>query len=438
MFSDTTGWPTVITFFQDRVFLAGAASFPDRWALTRTGGYSDTNFFFAPSDEDGTVTDDAGITGTLQSGKVNTIQWAGTDDKGLVIGTAAREWIIRPSTSGEVLTPDNAKADAFSAIGSSYVQPVQAESGTIFAQRARRKLMDIIYSFERDQLKPRDLTILCEHITKSGIAEMKFQQEPINTLWMRLTNGKLIGFTYYPDEQVFAAHSHVIGGEDVKVKSISVIPSADTSRDELWMIVERTIDGVTRKYIEYMTRYYEDDINLEDAICVDSALTYDGSATSTISGLEHLEGETVKIMVDGKSHPDLTVSNGSVTLANDVTGSVVQIGIGYSWAWKSQNLESGSRDGTSQGKIKRIMHFGLRVLNTLGLYYGVSETDYDEYDFDQGKEYNETPELLTGDITNLPWPNGYETDGTVYLWHDGVFPATILAVMPQLVTEDRL
>jgi len=108
-YSDTTGYPTVVTFFQDRVFLAGAASYPDRYDLSRTGGYSDTQFQFAPTDRDGTVTDDAAITGTLQSGQVNAIQWAGTDNQGLVIGTAKKEWIVRPSTSNEVLTPSNAK-----------------------------------------------------------------------------------------------------------------------------------------------------------------------------------------------------------------------------------------------------------------------------------------------------------------------------------------
>lgn len=436
MFSDTTGWPTVITFFQDRVFLAGATSHPDRWALSKTGGYSDTTFFFAPTDKDGVVKADNGITGTLQSGKVNAILWAGTDDKGLIIGTAAQEWILRASNTNEAISPTNAKTDAFSAVGSSYIQPIQVENGTIFAQRARRKIFDIIYNLERDALKPRDLTITCEHISRTGIAELKFQQEPINCIWMRRTDGLLIGYTYYPDEAVFGAHRHVIGGTDTKVKSIAVIPSADGSRDELWLIVERTINGTTRKYIEYMERYYEDDIAIEDAFCIDSGLTYDGQATSIVTGLDHLEGETVKVMLDGKSHPDLIVENGQVTLANNREGEKIQIGLGNVWAWKSQRIEAGAANGTAQGKTKRITDFVVRLLNTLGLYYGRNATEYDEYDFNQGAEYDETPALYNGDTDKIPWPAGYETDGTIYLQHDGVFPATILSVMPIVTTQD--
>ena len=436
-FSETTGYPTVVHFFQDRVFLAGASSYPDRWALSKTGGYSDTQFQFSPTDPDGTVTDDAAIVGTLQSGKLDAIQGASSDDKGLIIRTSDREWIISSSASGEVLSPSNVKADPFSSIGSAYIQPVQAESGTIFVQRARRKIHDIIYSFDRDQLKPRDLSITSEHITRTGVAEIKFQQEPINCIWMRRTDGLLLGLTYYPDEAVFAPHRHIIGGTDAAVKSISVIPASDGSRDELSLIVERTINGVTRKYIEVMERYYEDDIDKEDAFHIDSGLTYDSTATTTVSGLDHLEGETVKAMVDGKSHPDLTVSGGSVTLANDVSASVIQIGLGNTWAWKSQRMEAGAQDGTSQGKTKRITRFVVRLLNTLGLYYGPDATNYDEYDFNQGASYNENLALFSGDTDSLPWPNGYETDGTIYLQHDGVFPVTIQAVMPQLVTQDR-
>ena len=436
VYSETTGYPTVITFFQDRVFLAGASSYPDRWDLGRMGGYSDTEFQFAPTDRDGTVTDDAAINGTLQSGQVNRIQWAGTDNRGLIIGTTKKEWLVRPSATNEILTPENAKADPFSSIGSAAIQPVQAESGTLFIQRARRRLHDIIYSFERDTLKPRDLTIAAEHITQSGVAEIKFQQEPINTIWARRTDGLLIGMTYYPDEAVFAAHRHPLGGDGL-VKSISVIPSIDGARDDLWMIVQRTIDGTTRRYIEYMTRYYESDIAKEDAFHVDCGLTYDGAATATVSGFEHLEGEELKVIVDGKSHPDLTVTNGVITLANGRTGEVISAGLGNTWAFLSQRMEAGSQDGTAQGKTKRITGFVVRLMKTLGMYYGPNADDVDEYDFNQGADYDETLALFDGDTEFLRFPSGYETDGSIYLSHDGVFPAALLSIMPVLTTYDR-
>jgi hypothetical protein len=437
LYSETTGYPSAITFFQNRVVLCGSASRPDRYDLTASGGYSDAEFTFSPSDPDGTVTDDAGINGTLQSGQVNAIQWADTDDRGLVIGTRSREWIVRPSTTNEVLTPSNAKADPFSSIGSSAVRPVRAENGTIFVQRSRRKVLDVIYSFERDQLKPRDLTITSDDITISGVCEMSFQQEPLNVVWMRLTNGKLVGLTYYPDENVYAFHPHIIGGTDSKVVSISTIPSASADRDELWMIVERTINGVTRKYVEYMTRYYESDIGISNAFHVDSGLSYSGAATGTVSGLDHIEGETVNVLVDGKTHPQLTVSNGAIELLNNVTASTIQVGLPNTWCLVTQRIEAGAKDGTAQGKTKRITRFVVRLLETLGLHYGESKTSFDEYDFNLNKEYDEDIVLFTGDTESLPFPDGYNQDGKIYMGHDGAHPACVLAIMPQVTTQDR-
>jgi len=440
VYGETNGYPKVITFYQDRIVLAGCDAYPDRYDVSRTGGYSSTDFRFAPSDADGTVTDDAAFSGTLQSGQVNTIQWAASDERGLILGSAKREWLVSSSATDNILTPATAIANTISSTGSAAVPPVQIENGTVFLQRARRKVNDIIYSFDRDQLKPRDITLASEHITLTGVAEMAFQQEPINVLWMRRTDGKLIGITYYPDEAVFAAHPHVIGGTDVEVRSISVIPNSTGSKEELSLIVKRTINGATVQYVEYMTEYYQLPTAKEDAILMDSAYTYSGAAVNVISGLDHLEGETVKLMVDGNSHPDLVVSSGSITLENDITATKAQIGLGNTWKLKTKRIEGGAQDGVAQGKTKRITGYVIRLLNTLGMYYGSTFEDTDnrnEDDFEQGQDYDEDVALFSGDTEFLRHPVGYEQDGSIYLSHSGVFPATILAIMPMVTTQDR-
>lgn len=439
VYSDTTGWPKAISFYQDRMVLAGASGNPERWDMSIPAGYSGTTIFFEPTEPDGTVTANNAVSGVLQSGSVNNIVAMSPDEKGLIIITVKQEWLVRPANTSEVFSQNNAESVPLSSIGGAYIKPIDAESGTIFVQRARRKFNDVIYSFEYDRPKPRDLTLAAEHITKTGVLGATFQKEPINCLWAYRGDGLLIGDTYYPDEKVFAWHRHPIGGSfgtgGAVVESVSVIPSADGTRDELWLIVKRTINGVTRRYVEYMDRYYEDDMALEDAPHMDSCLTYDGAATATVTGLEHLEGQTVKVMRDGKSHPDLVVANGSITLANSRTGSVIHVGLAAPWAFKSMQIEAGMQGNapTAQGVTKRITGFVVRLLNTLGLRYGAdSDKQLDEYDFNQGQEYDETPALFTGDTEFLRWPEGYETAGHIYLEHDGVFPVCILATMPRV------
>lgn len=434
IYSDTTGWPRTGAFHQERLYVGGNTTYPDTWAATKTGGYSDTELLFEPTAADGTVADDNGITGTLPSRKVNKIQWMTSDTTGMVFGTEGQEWTLK--SSGAVATPSDKETTPISSTKSAYIQPLLAESGFIFVQLAKRKLHDMIYSFDLDRLKPRDVTLLGEHITANQVIELAYQQEPINVAWAITGAGLLIGMTYYPDQNVFAWHRHPIGG-DGEVEAISVIPSSDASRDELWMIVKRTINGSTRRYVEYMTRYYEDDIALNDAVHIDSSLTYSGASTTTVTGLDHLEGETVKVNLDGKSHPDLTVSSGSVTFANNRTATKAQIGLSAPWIMKTMETDAGAADGTAQGKEKRIHNLSIKLLNTLGLQYGPDASTLDEFDFEQGQEYDETPALFSGNTPAFPFPDGYNDNGQIYLTDDGVFPATILALMPQLKTYDR-
>lgn len=442
VYSDTTGWPRAIGFYQgDRLVMGGSEDYPDRFDMTKTGGYSDTEALFAPTNAAGTVADDNAITGTLQSGEVNAIQWMDSDLRGLVIGTAKQEFLVTPSTLGEFITPTNKKSDAFYTTGSAYIKPVRAGAGLTFVQRARRRLHDINYSFEQDTLKPRDLTLAAEHITRTQIIGIAYQQEPVNVIWGVRNDGLLIGMTYYPDQEVFGWHRHPVGGVSdaagaaAIVESISVIPSSDGSRDELWLIVKRYINGATRRYIEYMTRYYEDDMDQEDAFHVDCGLTYDSTATNVITGMDHLEGQTVKLMVDGRSHTDKRVIAGSVTLSNDITGSTIHIGLANTWALQTLQIEAGTTDrDTAQGKVKRITNVVIRLLNTLGLKYGPNASSLDEYDFSQGSALDAMTPLFSGDTKELPWPEGYETAGHLYLTHDGVFPACITAIMPDVRT----
>lgn len=442
--SDTTSWPKCCTFFQDRFVAGNTTTEPDRYDMGETGGYTNTTISFAPSNAAGTVADNSAISGNLPSTQVNAIQWMAADNTGLAVGTTGQEWVVKSNASNDVLTPTNRKADPVSKTRSAYIQPVLAGSNLVFVQAARRRIHDMTFSFELDRLKPNDLNLYAEHITRDQILDIAYQQEPLNTIWSYTNAGLLLGLTYYPDQKVYAWHRHPLGGYSnaghtvaAVVEAISVIPSYDGTRDELTLIVKRYINGQTKRYVEYMTRYYEDDIAIEDAFQVDCGLTYDSTATATVTGLDHLEGQTVKVMRDGKSHPDLTVATGAVTLANSQTGSTIQIGLANTWAIKTMEVEAGAADGTAQGKTKRLTNLVVKLLNALGLKYGPDTDNLDTNIFTSGVDYDETIALFSGNTEALLWPNGYDSNGQIYLTDDGVFPITITALCPQLVCQDR-
>jgi hypothetical protein len=443
LFSDTTGYPSAVFIYEDRVVLSGPPSYPQRFDATMTGGFDDTKLIFSPTDPDGTVNPDNALTGITSAGKVNNVTWIAGDEKGLLNGTIGGEWITRATTNNEALEPSNSVARQTSFRGSAKIQPVQAGNSTLFVQRARRKLHDYRYFFEKDGHRAIDLNLFAPDVTRTGINGLAYQKEPISVVWAGLTNGKLLGLTFEQDQEITAWHRHQIGGYSdeaktthAKVESLSVIPSPDGEREELWLIVQRYIDGGTKRYVEYMERYFEDDMEEEEAFHVDCGLTYSGSATGTITNLHHLEGEEVMLLVDGKSHPDKTVEDGQITLSSGITGSKIHVGLKNAWHLHTLKLEAGSANGTAQGKIKRITKVTVRMLKSLALRYGKPGGTLDEESFDNAAMFDQPTPFFTGDI-ELPWPEGSDTAAEMYFTHDGPFPMTIQALMPDVETQDK-
>lgn len=443
LYSDTDGWPTAVAFFEDRIAMGGAGAQPNRVDLSVTGGFGPDFVDFAPSElTGGTVLDTSAIQAPLNSGRTNVIEWLAPDEKGLATGTAGGEWWLRASVNGEALTPSNAKATRSTTRGSSNVAPASAANATLYLQRLGERLYEYAYVFEADGFRSPDMTAFAPSVTTGGIIDMAYQEVPNNTLWAVRSDGVLLGFLYDRTQDAIGWHKHKIGGTwnegDAVVEQVRVIPSPSERREQVWIIVRRTINGNTRRYIEIITKEFDtNSMAQEDAFHCDSGLTYSGSETATVSGLEHLEGETVKVLLNGKSHPDLTVTNGVITLANGQTGTKIQIGLANSWYIVDHRIEAGGRDGPAQTKTKRITNVTVRLRNTLGLYYGPSLSVFDAYDFSQGTAFDEATPLFTGDTEYLPWPEGYETDGRVVLQHDGIFPAEVQMYSAQLITQDR-
>lgn len=432
--SATTGYPSCVSFYGDRQFWAGPASYPQRLDGSVVGDYEN----FAPTNPTGTTTPDGAVSFTLNSNKVNVIQWMIDSEKGLAVGTSGGEWIVRPSSLGEALTPDNINAENPTANGSASVAPIRADSAVLFIQRAGKKLRELAFLFEADNFRAPNITVIAEHITKTGITWLAYQSEPQDVVWAIRKDGTLIGLTYEREQEVLAWHRHYIGGSfsggQAVVESIACIPSPDTAVVDLWMVVKRTINGSTKRYVEYLTELWEDGRAQADAFYVDSGLTYSGAPATVISGLSHLEGQTVTILADGGTHPTRVVSGGSITLAR--SASKVQIGLGYVSDGWTQRLEAGAQDGTAQGKIGRIHKLMLRLWQTLGGKVGSNANNLVPLVFRETLDpMGVPPPLFDGDVV-ITFPGGYERDKRIYFRQDQPLPFTLLAMVPQLATND--
>ncbi len=445
LWSDTTGYPGCVAFYEDRLGWAGSTGAPGRFDFSKTGDYE--NMATTAYDTSATVADDNALSFTLSSSDVQVVRWMQDDEQGLLIGTTSGEWIVRPSSLNEALTPTNVNAKQMTKHGSIDLPAVKTGKASLFVQRSGRKVRELTFVYVDNAYRAPDLTVLAEHITYSGIKDICFQQEPQSLVWAVLTNGGLISMIYERDQNVVGWAKHTIGGASdasgtaAKVESVASIPNSDGTRNELWLIVKRYIDGRTVRYVEFLKPIWERGTDIEDAFFVDCGLTYDGSATDTIGGLWHLVGETVTILADGATHPTKVVSDlGKITLDRDAL--VAQVGYSYNSDGSTLRNNAGAADGTAQGKTQRKHRLTFRLHDTLGIKVGPTFNESGAQKltrqvFRTSADDTDTAVPLFSGDKSVEWEGDYSTEDLVCWRFDQPLPGTVAAIMPQQMTQDR-
>jgi len=419
--------PSVVSFFEQRLVFGNTNNNPQTLFFSKNGDYD--NFTVGTGDDDALIY-------TIASNQVNAIRYLSAT-RVLTVGTSGGEYVLTSTNDGPV-TPTTTLIRKYSNYGTATIEPVQVADVTLFVQRGSRKIREFKFvgDVNTGGYQAPDMTILAEHVTKGGITQMAYQQEPDSVVWCIRADGTLLGLTYRREEEVVAWHKHVLGGVfgsgQAVVESIATLPT-DSGEDELFMIVKRTIDSVTKRYVEKLKPFDFGSVSTA-AHFVDSGLSYSGSSTTTLTGLYHLRGQTLNILANGSSHPTATVSNGGVTLNSAATTAAV--GFSFTSSMQTLRIEAGSVDGTSQGKPKRIHGITLRLFETVGLEVGNNATDVDRIPFrDSSMAMDAAVPLFTGD-KDIEFRGGFDEDDRIYIQQSQALPMTILAFYPRLNTFD--
>jgi len=427
-FSDTTGHPSCVSFFEQRLVFAGTTDEPQTLFFSKAGDYENMTT--------GTNADDAMVY-TIASNQVNAIRYMKAV-RTLVVGTTGGEFTVSADGTDASITPTNITIKRQSSFGSANVDAIPAGNAILFLQKAKRKIRELQYNFDSDGYQAPDLTILNETVTDTGINEMSYQQEPGSNIWCVRDDGVLACLTYQRSENVIAWSRHIFGGVfgsgNAVCESVASI-SGTLTEDEVWIIVKRTINGATKRYVECFSDFDFDETSSTDFKFLDSHLSYSGSATTTLSGLAHLEGQTVSILADGAAHANKTVSSGAITLDRSATKACV--GLSYDSILQTMRIEGGAAEGTSQGKTKRISKVVLRLFETVGVKVGPSLSNLETIPFRTTSSLLSNPvdTLLSGD-KEIEFNDDYNSDGFIFIKQDQPLPCSILAIYPTLVTSD--
>jgi hypothetical protein len=365
-FSGAGLYPAAGVFHQQRLAAGGATLAPQEVDLSQTANFHNFNRSFPLRDDDA-------CTFVLASNQVNVIRWM-VSAKSLIIGTTGSEWSLNGGNYGSPITPSSVQANQESQYGSENVQPVTAGNVILFVQRGGRRLREMVYSYDADGYISADLLVMADHLTEGyGIIDMAFQQSPNQVVWCVRSDGVLLGMTYMREHEVVAWHRHTTGADGL-FESVAVIPG-DNGEDELWVVVKRTINGSDVRYIERLATTFISN-SLEDAFFVDSGLSYSGAAVTSVSGLDHLEGETVSVLADGSPQANRVVSGGSITL--DSSSSVVHVGLPYNSDLMPMPMEVGEANKSMRGTPARITKAILQIHRSMVVKVGSSFDSLDE------------------------------------------------------------
>jgi hypothetical protein len=429
--STTTGYPSCVSFYEQRLVFAGTTENPQTLYFSKSGDYEnfDENYH-------GTVADDDAITYTIASNQVNAIRFLSAT-RTLIVGTVGGEFSVSGGGTDDPVTPTNILIKKQSNHGAANVDAIPVGNVTLFLQRAKRKIRELAYNFDVDGYVAPDMTILAEHISETGINEMSYQQEPNQIIWCVRQDGQLVGLTYQREQQVVAWHRHIFGGAfstgNAVCETVATIPTNDKEY-QTWVIIKRTINGVTRRYVEYINQFDFTETDNTTFNFLDSQLSYSGSSTTTISGLEHLEGQTVSVLANGSTHPDRTVSGGSITLARASTK--VKVGLPYTSILQTMRIDAGAQNGTSQAKTKRIYNITVRLYESIGVEVGPNLSNMEAIPFRSSAALMDTAiPVYTGD-KEIEFRGNYESDGFIFVRQTQPLPLTVLSLYPDLTTND--
>lgn len=429
-------YPAHVAFFRERLTCAGKRHV---WAGVAGDFESFADKAF------GEVLADSGVTLLVIGAQANKITWIAPSNV-LVVGTEGGEFTVGEVSTDSAFSPTNVKTEPRGEYGSNGTPPARVGGSVIFAQRGGRKLREFRYDFTSDTYESRDLTVLSQHLFTTSIKQMAYAGEPHAVVWLVTGGGVLpllsglIGLTYDLKQEVWCVHPHDLGGTIASnARSVAVLPGTQSQPlDEVWIAVRRTIAGASKIYIERISLPPNAATPEDRGLYGDCGLQQGfGVPVTTVSGLSHLNGETVTVRIDNAAHPDRVVAAGSITLERASMGSIA-VGVRSPCIMETMKIETQGPQGTAQGKEKRFGQLVLRFFRTLGGKVGLSAAGLlDTLQFRRASDPMDSgPPLFTGDLA-ISCPGGFDSAGRIYYTNEQALPVTLVAIFPTLEVSDR-
>lgn len=510
-FLTADNYPSVVSYFQQRQMFANTDADPEKIWASRSGNYHNLSIRSPLQDDDA-------VTFTPAGREVNEIR-AILDLGKLIILTSGGEWIADGDSDG-VLRPTAINLRQQGYRGASELRPAIIGNSAIYVQARGTIVRDLRYDINADGYTGNDLSIYSPHLFDGyEIADLSYAEIPHSVVWVVRSDGTLLGMTYLREQEIWGWHRHDTGDGD-SFENVCVIPEGND--DSVYVVVKRTVDGQTKRYIERMApRSFTD---IKDAYFVDCGLTFDGrndtdttmtlsgsgwtvndtltltasassfvagdvgnayhlnivtpkhgdtpESTATIrcritaytsatvvsirphkdvpaafqavaltdwtravdelSGLDHLEGETVAVFADGnvvsngQDTPAYVVTDGAITLLRPY--GVIHVGLPITADFETLDLENAEGESIVPRK-KIVSKVTLRLDASRGGFWGPDKDHLVEIPQRTTEPWDEPTRLQTGPVTaniQATW----NSNGRIFVRQTDPLPLTILSAHP--------
>lgn len=237
IWNSTFGYPAVCALHQQRLWAASTSNNPQRVWASESGIL--TSFGAGSSDSDA-------LDFNLSNKEVSKVSWLGNIRGQLAIGTTSSELTIDSGTAAGPITPTNLIQQVRGYNGSNLQQPIGLDDEILYIQRSGKKINAFSYNFQLDNYVSTDLLFLAEHMPGDlGVKELAYAHDPDRNIYAVLNDGDLLVCTYVKEQEVTAWTRYSTDGNFESINTIST-----GINDEVWVVVKRTINGSTKRYIE--------------------------------------------------------------------------------------------------------------------------------------------------------------------------------------------
>jgi hypothetical protein len=417
--SDTFGWPSAVEIHDGRLWWGGRDKV---W-----GSISDDYI-----NHEETFEGDAGpINRSFGSGPFANISWLCSLNR-LIAGRDNSCVSIRSSNFDAPLTPTDFTMKDSTSHGSAQIAAIKIDKSAVYVDKSSRRVYELRYDIDTQDYTAFDLTALNPDIGLETFVDMAVQRQLDTRVHLVRGDGQAAVLSY--ERNKVEAWWRV--ETDGEIEAVCVLPGQ--LEDAVYYVVKRTINGSTVRYLEKFARQDE---------CVGGTLNHQAdsykavsqSSSTTITGLSHLEGETVIVWANGKDLGDYVVASGQITVSEAVTTAIV--GLEYEGRFKSSKLAYAAQAGTALMQKKRAVQLGLLLADThyQGLEIG---QDFDTMDPLPAVEENTATDANTVweafDAPMIPIPGRWQTDARLCLRATAPRPATVIAAAIDVQTYEKV